>query len=316
LSCIGDDKPIYDNWTNISSPEYKKFDVKELTKNWRQQEDPEFFGICNKLRGSLSRTDALEILNVLNSRVVDKLPDNIDENDIHICGINTQVDYVNKNYKLSPGCKVICNMTCTSKEGDSVPNGSIGIVLSIEPFQMIIGGVLSTFKGIGKTSSNKPRFAPAYALTVHKAQGKTIKRNVIINPTRLFARNHLYVALTRATKFSNVFLTEKMKFDTFCKTVQVDHHSQPKITNPKPITSRLEMMVRTYIKEEPNLTIQFLQGMRNEQKNRCCYCSVYMAELFGESNSITLERVDDSKRHILSNVKLCCFACNSAHRKS
>ena len=117
--------------------------------------------------------------------------------------------------KLEVGCKVICNSKSKDSEKKTVPDGSIGMVEQFDIIEKILktkwsDDTISTFKEIGKNSSGKPRFTPAYALTIHKAQGKTIKRNVIINPTRLFAKNHLYVALTRATKFSSVFLTEKM----------------------------------------------------------------------------------------------------------
>jgi hypothetical protein len=221
LPCI-EATPIYDNWTGKKCPEYEMFEVRELTKNWRQKEDPEFFNLCNELRGKLSKSDALEILKKINTRVSNSLPENTTTDDIHICGINTQVDNVNKNYKLQEGTKVISNMQCKDLEGNKIPNGAIGIVECIHPLKINFNGSISTFKGVGKTKAGKPRFTPAYGLTIHRAQGKTIKRNVIINPSRLFSKNHLYVALTRATKFDSIYLTEKMTFKTFCKTVHVN----------------------------------------------------------------------------------------------
>ena len=313
LPCIHD-TPIYDNWTGVKSTEYKQFEVMELTKNWRQQEDSEFFNLCQSLRGKLTKDEALNILKVLNSRVVSTLPENTTTDDIHICGINTQVNAINKNYKLEEGCKVICNAKCYDKEKQLVPNGSIGIIKSMIPFEIKWSDAkngVSTFKAIGKNASGASRFTPAYGLTIHKAQGKTIKRNVIINPSRLFAKNHLYVALTRATKFSSVFFTEAMSFDTFCRTVNV-YGDCPVV--PKS-NARLERMVSKYKVEDPNINLQFLETMKKEQKNKCCYCGVNMCDLFGQPQSITLERIDDTKKHIISNVKLACFGCNSAHRK-
>ena len=119
LPCI-EETPIYDNWTGEKSEEYEKFEIRELTKNWRQLEDPEFFSLCNSLREELTEEKAHEILDVLNTRVVYRcagsqshtgthytckvcgrrvLPENEDENDIHICGINSQIDQINKNYE-------------------------------------------------------------------------------------------------------------------------------------------------------------------------------------------------------------------------
>ena len=155
-------------------------------------------------------------------------------------------------------------------------------------------------------------------MTIHKAQGKTLKRHVIINPSRLFAKNHLYVALTRATSFSNVFFTEKMTYDVFSKTVLVSG-AMPQANHfrtHRPRTTRLERMLNTYICEEPRLTLEFLEAMKLQQKNMCCYCKVSMVDLYGEPHSITLERIDDSKRHVLENIKMACSSCNSSHRKS
>jgi ATP-dependent exoDNAse (exonuclease V) alpha subunit len=202
--------PIYDNWTHIKSEEYKQFRVLELTKNWRQKTDPEFFDLCQSIRGKLTEREAHRIIKVLNTRVVDyKTIENTTFDDIHICGVNYQVDNINKNYKLKVGCKVICNTTMFDKEKQKINNGSLGYITCMGPFTVDFGlGCCSTFpfyfskksQTVGTCKkSTKPRFMPAYGLTVHKAQGKTIKRHVIINPSRLFTKNHLYVALTRAS---------------------------------------------------------------------------------------------------------------------
>ena len=223
LPCFNE-TPIFDNWSGNASEEYEKFEKRELTKNWRQKSDPEFFELCNKLRNKLTKAEAMEIIDKLNSRVVNNLPDFDTLDDIYICGINEQVNLINKKYKFEIGCKVICNMTCKDLEGNTVANGDIGIVLSIAPVRIQWNdNSISTFKSIGKNKSGRPRFTPAYSLTVHKAQGRTIKNNVVINPTRLFSKNHLYVALTRATKFSSIYLTKKISFDTFSKTVNVSN---------------------------------------------------------------------------------------------
>ena len=221
LPCCNE-TPIFDNWTGKASVEYEKFEKRELTKNWRQKTDKEFFELCNKLRTKLSKEEALKIIDKLNTRVVANLPAFDTLNDIYIAGINEQVNIVNKKYKFEVGCKVISNMTCKDTEGNTVANGDIGIVLNISPLRIQWDDdTISTFRSIGKNKSGKQRFTPAYALTVHKAQGRTIKNNVVINPTRLFSKNHLYVALTRATTFSNVYFTKKIIINTFSKTVQV-----------------------------------------------------------------------------------------------
>ena len=80
-------------------------------------------------------------------------------------------------------------------------------------------------------------------------------------------------------------------------------------------SKRLESMVTTYKHEEPRLTYKFLSDMRTRQNNFCCYCRAPMVDTFGYDDSITLERIDDAQRHVLENVKLACFKCNSRHVK-
>lgn len=315
LPCV-DDESIYDNWNHEKkSPEYEKFEIRELTKNWRQESDPEFYEFCNKLRQKLTKSEAMELLEKLNSRIIPQgeIIQNDTLDDIQICGINSQVDAINNKHKLEVGCKVICNIKCYDLEKKMIPNGSVGIITQMKPFKVEWeDGSISTFKGIGKNNSGKARFTPAFSLTVHKCQGRTLKRNVIINPSRLFAKNHLYVSLTRATCFNNIYLTQKMNFNVFCKTVFVEGYShQPKSGSEQ----RIQRMVNQYKREEPNLTEQYLNNMRTAQKNECCYCSINMSNAYGQPQSITLERIDDTKRHIIGNLKLACFACNSSHRK-
>jgi hypothetical protein len=173
LPCVNE-QSIYDNWTNKKSKEYEKFEVRQLTKNWRQKTDPEFFNLCNRLRGRLTKKEAMKLLEILNSRVL-PLPSNDTLDDIYICGINSQVDSINNKHKIKVGCKVICNIKCYDLEKRMIPNGSIGIITEMRPFKVQWEETISTFKGIGKNNSGKSRFNIAYALTVHKCQGRTLK---------------------------------------------------------------------------------------------------------------------------------------------
>jgi len=190
-----------------------------------------------------------------------------------------------------------------------IPNGRIGIVV-----QRTENKIHINFEGIGicEFKGKRDEFKPAYALTVHKSQGRTLKGKVVIDPTRLFDKNHLYVALTRASAFQNIYLTAPISLKVFAKTCFVWGITDMATPNTD---QRLSAMVKRYREEEPKLTVEFLREMRQSQGNKCCYCEVHLADKFGFDNSITLERIDDEKKHILSNIKLACFKCNSAHRK-
>ena len=237
--------------------------------------------------------------------------------DIYIAGTNEQVDEVNKPHlELKAGAKVICQITCKDLDKNKVPNGKIGIVVKNEPRDFQVkwdDDTISKFKGSGalKVNKGKSRFKPAAAITIHKCQGKTLKQSVVISPSRLFERNHLYVAVTRATCLNNIFLTEPITFSGFCRTVFVLNESKVKQVEVKSPNIRLERMATHYKKEEPRLTLNKLADMRVKQNNQCCYCKIPMADTHGYDESITLERISNDKPHTLDNIKLACSKCNS-----
>ena len=307
--------PLYNTWTGKKSALYELFTRVELAKNWRQDADPAFFALCNRLRtghdNAMGKDEALDVIEMLNTRVVPAhdvvATDTLD--DMYICGTNAQCHEVNGKWNAPVGTKVICQVNCRDLDKNKVANGKIGIVVLNEPldFRVQWAEGISRFRSAGQVKNGKSRFKMATAVTVHKSQGKTLKRNVVINPTRLFERNHLYVALTRATRFNNVFLTEPITFRQFAKTVFVSGYSRAAVS------CRLSRMVKKYIEEEPRLTVGLLTQMRVAQFNKCCYCNISMCDSFGYDSSITLERVCNDKPHILENIKLACFKCNSAH---
>jgi hypothetical protein len=306
---------LHNTWTGIKTELYKQFEVIELTKNWRQENDSNFFGLCQLIRMKLTKQQAYSIIDKLNTRVLN-LPNYDTLDDMYIAGKNDQCDTINNKYTLTAGTKVICNKTCKDLSGKKVANGKVGVILKNETndFQVEWGdNSISKFRSAGQVAKGKgaSRFKIAIALTVHKSQGKTLKGNVVINPSRLFERNHLYVALTRATCFNNIYLTEPITFRQFFKTVYVSSYSGEGAT---PV-SRLERMATKYQPEEPRLTSKLLSEMRVKQCNQCYYCSIAMTDTYGYNDSITLERLDDDKKHTLDNIVLACSKCNSAHIK-
>ena len=298
---------------------YNQFEVLELTKNYRQQLDPDYFQLCNMLRKPMSKQEAIEFLNKINERVVSKenLPSFDSLDDAYICGINEQVNMRNKSINsgdLKVGDKVICNTTCHDLENKKVPNGSIGIIIEITPKFKVrwADETESTFKCAGKTKSknkaNNSRFTLAYATTVHKIQGTTLKGNLIIDPSRLFSLHHLYVALTRAVSFKNIYLTEPITFNILKKTTHI-------IGFPKPVhqLNKLKRLAQKYRNEDPNLTECYFKKMLENQQNLCFYCHCPMTLRFGLQQSLTIDRFRDDDIHRIGNVCLSCHGCNSSH---
>jgi len=217
LPCVND-LPMYNVETKTKSAEYNNFVIEELTTNYRQKEDPEFFKLCNQLRNPLSKKEALDIINKLNTRVKPiTFNDYKTIDDFYICGINKQVDYVNDKHKMAVGSKIILNMNSLdiSKE---LTKGSICEIVEMNDKILKVKYDNLIYEISAK---KKAGYNLAYALTVHKSQGKTIRNNLIINPSRLFEKHHLYVALTRATKFDSIILTQPITMETMINTAYV-----------------------------------------------------------------------------------------------
>ena len=59
------------------------------------------------------------------------------------------------------------------------------------------------------------KFKPAFAMTVHKAQGTTFKCSISIYEYKSMKPDMLYVALTRATNFDNVNFCEIEQYNPY-----------------------------------------------------------------------------------------------------
>lgn len=219
---------LYNNWTGVKDPLYAKFTEIELTKNWRQQNDPEFYNTCQTLRNTLTKEQAIQIIAKLNTRVVSSYSENQNQtqlpsyntlSDMYIAGTNEQIDEINSDYdkKNLTGVKVI-TIKAISINKKTLTKGQILLITKHDE-----SGLYATQDDVEYVFKNYDDkvLKVAMALTVHKSQGKTLEGNVIIDPSRLFERNQLYVAITRATKFENIYLTCPITFYQFCKTVKV-----------------------------------------------------------------------------------------------
>mgnify|MGYP000432594644 CR=1 FL=1 len=175
---------------------YNKFEVITLRKNYRQAKDETFRKICNMLRCYNDVKDgkvAKELMRLLNERVqkpTKKLFSG--EDDIFISGVNENVDTVNKLFKPVNGVKVM-----SKSKRNGIQKNDTGVIRN--------GNVVFD-SGITEPYDEK-NHTIAMAITVHKAQGMTYKGNVCIDTSRLFAENHLYVAISRATCLKNIYLT-------------------------------------------------------------------------------------------------------------
>lgn len=187
---------------------YKLFKVVELTHNYRQQDDKPFNDLLNTMRNPMTTQQAREIMNTLNTRVL-PLPDDYD---LYMVSINDKVSKINKekyNNDFKAQHKILSTANIKLENG-FIANGSLGVVT--EDGKARFGDLVCPIRAV---------FNLAAAITIHRAQGMTCRGNIILDPDRLFDKNHLYVALSRATKLSNVYLTSPIDIRTMSKTCVV-----------------------------------------------------------------------------------------------
>ena len=210
LPVIAPYKSLYDPFTNHSSPIYKLFTIQELTKNYRQQEDPDFFNLCQKMRQKMTHGDCVELMDILNARVADTEH----MQGLRLVSTNEKVDALNTKYynnEFNPGNCIINTENFKDKaSGRFIPNGLLGVVNADGK---------ADFDGVKMTL--KKCFKLAAGITIHRSQGLTVRENIIIDPDRLFDKNHLYVALTRAIKLDNVYLTQPIEIRTIKRTCNI-----------------------------------------------------------------------------------------------
>jgi hypothetical protein len=221
---FGQLQPVQDTPFNHSEW-YSIFTIRELLINYRQKDDPLLFKLCHILRGVMSEERAKELVAILNglfyygkSRT---MPTNTTLNDVFIAGTNCEVGIYNEAYPLAVGNKAMLRRSIGEYR-----NGDEGIITAIKDNQITLqfadGGSITA------TANDDRTITQSQGQTVHLCQGDTKTGNVIINPSRLFTENHLYVALTRATTRANIVFTHPITLEVMKKTCLVeDEYDEP-----------------------------------------------------------------------------------------
>lgn len=260
---------------------YIDFDALEiLNKNYNKKipKNDDFY-IC------LTTTNILA--DTINNKKLDELNNDLYESDCLIKGSVDEKSFpTNKNLYYKKGAQIM--MLNNDNLGRWV-NGSIGVVKRIEPnpdgediiiIELDNGEEVEVLKHIWdvyKYEFNKEEeiveskiagsfiqypFKLAWAITIHKSQGKTFDKVIIDLGSGTFAHGQLYVALSRCTNLEGIVLKTKInkrhillddRVDKFLKTLEL------KIAQENlPISKRIDIIEKA-IKEEKILNIKYLR---------------------------------------------------------
>jgi hypothetical protein len=140
--------------------------------------------------------------------------------------------YDNVKRKVKVNARVICDFNDLKLMG--IVNGSLGVIESFSEDVIAVrydGNITVCY------DSNKPvPFRPAYAMSIHKSQGKTLDRVIVClnKQSSIFTDGQAYVALSRCKSFSSTYIvgnvcpsvfkcrSDCLKFNQWC-----DLHPRP-----------------------------------------------------------------------------------------
>ena len=213
---------------------FKYFTKKTLTENHRQSGDNEFYTMLEQLKDkkTLEYDQKVNLIQRLNTRVItndefkylSKLSETNPDDAIivgknkTIASLNESMGYNRPDFELKESMKVINTMRHTTNSF-VVNNGAHGIVESITADEHGVKKITINFNDtlVVYYSALPKCIVLGTTMTIHRVQGRTYMGNVILDPTTLFEKNHLYVAISRAIKLDNIYLTQPIDLNTFIR---------------------------------------------------------------------------------------------------
>ncbi|PNH09163.1 hypothetical protein TSOC_004212 [Tetrabaena socialis] len=193
--------------------------------------------------------------------------------------------------------KVVDEMvTCQTTRSDSEGN----------PKEHLVECPLDDFHG---------RFLVNYAMTVHKTQGETFTAEYTIwdwgrMPTKL-----KYTALSRAKKPDQVFMmTSSQLLDSPVNVVK-----EISSAARSSIVKKIQAHQATDSKRglETNVDLTFVESMIKAQGGLCHHCHTEVKlDCYSKQDPVqlSLDRVDNTRGHIKSNLVLSCWGCNRSRQ--
>lgn len=144
-------------------------------------------------------------------------------------------------------------------------------------------------------------FVVCYGMTCHKSQGRTIREkfaiwdsHVVNKVSNRFAKRWLYTAITRTTDKNNILI--------------VENNSKTKNTYSEDfITKKIEGYTRqdSVKNRKCDLTVEQVRDLIERDENCCFDCGMTL-----NTDTLTLDRIDNAMGHSHKNLRLCCFDCN------
>lgn len=200
--------------------------------------------------------------------------------------------------------------TCTK----TMFNGELCQVVSFDATHVVMSGerVMTAFGEPQPFTMRKTltwfqkHMIPAYACTIHKVQGDTIKGKFAIIGLENMSTEASITALTRATHLDNVLAVD-LRF--------VKSHSYLMTLIKRRLQGYVAQDVAKNLVVNTPLTVDHVTTMMDACGGVCGGCGKTMVHVSGDKRQLwTLDRIDNNFGHDASNVRMVCHSCNVGNR--
>ncbi|PIC36525.1 hypothetical protein B9Z55_015481 [Caenorhabditis nigoni] len=202
-----------------------EFEFYELQEIHRQDRDPIFRDFLKRARTADLDPSMLQFINDrLTHRGVGYLDEVLQKQIQCVHHANSSLAYEavpeSQSFAIAAGVRIITTASMMDKDGETVPNGTIGTVISFSKLCEHIHYVNIQFDGSQKTQRfgrQNPHgteilsfnFQPSYALTYHRAQRRTMNGVVLDIQGKMYA-GAFYTGISRVRDASRVFFNCKI----------------------------------------------------------------------------------------------------------
>lgn len=216
-------------------------------------------------------------------------------------------DELSQKVWLFAGLPVLARKTAGG--GNALVNNEAWVVERVEEGVVNLRSKARDLTFECKVADFQATFLPAYAVTIHKAQGETIEEPFTIHDWThmMFDRRLKYTAMSRARTCGQIQIDAKKPAGDWALNRTIAHK----------IASHAAVDAGRGIKCD--LDVKYIRSLMRRQgmvcaKQCCAGCDGTMLTTWlnpHEPRQFSIDRINTERGHVKGNVQMVCFGCNS-----
>ena len=200
------------------------------------------------------------------------------------------------------GQYLVARKTLKFDENKIVCNNTYKLTFQTKSLCYLTDLISPTIKHEIKADKLNKYFKLPYANTVHSLQGNSINEKYVIcdYTSKYVDAKWLYVAISRCTDLNNIY---------FLKTQLYNFNEEEVLTKLINGYKLQDFNAKHTFNASNYVIIKWILNKYINNKN-CKYCTTPMSIEHGYIHQLSVNRLDNSKAHIISNCELICKHCN------